>query len=324
MRVLVTGGTGQIGGAVARALVERGDTVRCLVRSPERLGNLTGLEVEVVQGDVTQAPTVRAAADGVEAVVHAAGVVSYWAPKASFQHSVNVTGTQNVLDAAADAGARRLLLTSSIAALGHVAGTAHGNEDSPFNWGGMGLAYMETKHASQTMVLDDDRLETLAVLPGIAFGVGDWNNNGLRVLRGVASGRMRPTRGGATTAACLEDIVAGHLAALDRGVSKRAYILGGWTGSFHALFALAAQVVGAAEPAYISPGLVRAFAGAQELKAWLTGVEPPVTRALVQVAQMNRRYASDRAIAELGYEPQPLRVGMEAALEWARAQGRWP
>jgi dihydroflavonol-4-reductase len=135
---------------------------------------------------------------------------------------------------------------------------------------------------------------------------------------------MRPTRGGATTAACLDDIVAGHLAALDRGAPKRAYILGGWTGSFHALFSLAAEVVGAPEPAYISPAVVRAFAGAQEMKSWFTGVEPRVTRALVRVAQKNRQYSSERAIAELGYTPGPLRAGMEAALQWAKAQGRWP
>lgn len=324
MRVLVTGGTGQIGGAVARALAARGDTVRCLVRDPARPGNLNGLDVEVVQGDITQPATVRAATDGVDAVVHAAGVVSYWARKAAFQYEVNVTGTQHVLDAAADAGVRRLLFTSSIAALGHVTDADHGSEETPFNWGGMGLAYMETKHAAQTLVLDDDRLETLAVLPGIAFGEGDLNDNGLRVLRGVAANRMRPTRSGATTAACLDDIVAGHLAALDRGTSKRAYVLGGWTGSFHALFALAAEIVGAPVPDYVPPAAVKTFARVQELKAWFTGVEPPVTRALVEVAQKNRKYSSARAVEELGYSPRPLQDGMRAALQWAQDNGRWP
>ncbi len=324
MRVMVTGGTGQIGGALVRALMQRGDAVRCLVRDPARLGNLQGLDVEVVPGDVTKPDSLRAATDGVDAVLHAAGVVSYWARNAAFQHAVNVVGTQNVLDAAADAGVRRLLLTSSIAALGHVEGSGQGNEDSPFNWGGMGLAYMETKHASQTMVLDDDRLETLAVLPGIAFGVGDLHDNGLRVLKGVSKGILRPTRGGATTAACLDDVVDGHLAALDRGVPKRSYVLGGWTGSFHDLFALAAEVVGAEVPKYVSPTAVRLFAGMQELKARFTGVEPPLTRGLARVAGKNRMYSSGRAIAELGYRPRPLREGMAAAMVWAREHGRWP
>lgn len=323
MQVLVTGGTGQIGGAVTRALLERGDAVRCLVRKPDRLGNLVGLDVEVAPGDITDPASVRAATDGVDAVVHAAGVVSYWARKADFQYAVNVDGTRYVLDAAADAGVRRVLFTSSIAALGSVDGGGEGSEDTPFNWGAMGLAYMETKHAAQTMVLDDDRLETVAVLPAIAFGPGDLHDNGLRVLKQVALGKMRPLRTGGTTAANLSDIVAGHLAALDRGRNGRSYVLGGWTGSFHQLFTLAADVVGTTPPAYIAKSVVKAFSGVQELRAWFSGVEPPITRALVEVAARNRRYSSARAEAELGYAPKPLREGMVEAMTWAKANGRW-
>ncbi len=323
MRVLVTGGTGQIGGAVARALVERGDTVRCLVRNPNNLGNLAGLDVEVAPGDITEPATVRAATDGIEVVVHAAGVVSYWKRKADFQHLVNVDGTRHVLDAAAAAGVRRLLFTSSIAALGYVEGSGLGDEETPFNWGGRGLGYMETKHRAQTLVLDDDRLETIAVLPGIAFGPGDLHDNGLRVLKRVATGLMRPMATGGTTAANLDDVVAGHLAALDRGTPGRSYILGGWTGSFHELFALAAEVVSAPVPKQVPRPVATAMAGLYELRAALTGEAPPVTRALVGVSAANRRYSSARAEAELGYSPGPLRVGMEAAMAWAKETGRW-
>lgn len=324
MRVLVTGGTGQLGGAVARALVERGDTVRCVVRDPARPGNLAGLDVEQVVGDVTAPDTLRSAAQGVEAVVHAAGVVSYWARHADFQRSVNVGGTQNVLDAAAAVGVRRVVVTSSIAALGAVPDGELGDETTPFDWGGMGLAYMETKHAAQCLALDDDRLEAVAVLPGIAFGPGDLHDNGLRILKQVAAGALRAAPTGSTTAANLSDVVAGHLAALDRGTPRRAYVLGGWTGSFLDLFALAADVVGAEPPEKVaSEGMVVAFGALQELQAWFTGREPPLTRALARVSARNRMYSSARAEAELGYQPQPLRLGMQAALDWARAAGRW-
>jgi len=323
MRVLVTGATGQIGGAVARALVERGDAVRCLVRDPSRLGNLNGLDVELVSGDITAPDSLPAAMKDVDAVVHAAGVVSYWARRAAFQVAVNVDGTRHVLDAAARAGVKRLLFTSSIAALGSVPGDGVGDEHTPFNWGGMGLAYMETKHAAHTMVLDDDRLETLAVLPGIAFGVGDLHDNGLRVLKRVRDGSMRPLRTGATTAANLTDVVAGHLAALDRGRNGGAYILGGWTGSFQELFALAAEVVGVPSPTCVAKPAAKLAAGFMELAAAFSGKEPPVSRVLVEVASRNRRYSSARAESELGYAPQPLREGMEAAMAWAKAHGRW-
>jgi len=324
MRVLVTGGTGQIGGAVARALVDRGDDVRCLVRDPARLGNLEGVAVEVVQGDITNPGSLAAAMDGVDAVVHSAGVVSYWTKKADFQHKVNVDGTRYMLDAAANAGVKRFLFTSSIAALGYVPGDGQGDESTPFNWGGQGLAYMETKHAAQTMVLDDDRLETLAVLPGIAFGPGDLYDNGLRLLKQVASGQQKAVPGGSTTAAHLSDIVDGHLAALDRGRPGHSYILGGWTGSFLELFGLVADVVGAEPPTKVAGGApLWAFCAFQEFKAWLAGTEPKLTRALARVSAENRQYASTRAASELGYSPRPLREGMVDAVAWAKEHGRW-
>lgn len=325
MRVLVTGGTGQVGGGVARALIARGDTVRALVRDPERLGNLEGVDCEHVVGDVTRPETLDAATDGVDAVVHAAGVVSYWHRKADFQRRVNVDGTRHVLDAAARAGVRRAVITSSIAALGSVPGDGLGDEDTPYNWGGMGLGYMDTKRAAQDLALSDGRLDVVAVLPGIVFGPGDVSDNGLRVLRMVATGAAPFSPPGSTTAATLNDVVQGHLAALDRGHSGRSYVLGGWTGPFLDLFRLAADVVGAHAPTRTAPPIgVKLLGLIRQTKARFTGTEPSMTWALGEVSCRNRKYRSDRARAELGYSPEPLRSGMEAALKWAKDKGRWP
>ena len=322
MRVLVTGGTGQLGSEVARALVARGDAVRCLVRDPTRSRLLDGVEVERVRGDVTAPDSLGPAVAGCDAVVHLAGVVSYAPGSRALQEAVNVGGTLHLLDAAAAAGVQRFVHTSSIAAIGYVAGSGEGDEDTPFNWAPFGLGYMDTKRESEALVLADDRVEGIAVNPGIVFGARDLHHNGGRMLLQVAAGGPPAVPPGATTCATLSDVGAGHLLALDRGRPGRRYVLGGTTGTFAEIFARVAAVLGRPAPARVAPrAALVAFGAVQELKARITGGEPPLTRSLAKVSCRNRRYRSDRAIAELGYAPSPLEDGIRACRDWYRAEG---
>lgn len=312
--ILVTGATGQLGSRVAKGLVDRGDPVRCLVRRPDRLGALD-FDVEVVQGDVQDPASVRAAMAGVRRVVHCAGVVSYWQKKAAWQHEVNVLGTQNVLDAAAEAGAERVLLTSSIAAIGAVPGDAVGDEQTPWAW--HGVPYAETKRAAQDRVLGETRLEGVAVNPGITFGTHDLHRNGGRMCLQVAGGGPPGVPSGATTVAALDDVVDGHLAALDRGRAGESYVLGGHTPTFLELFQAVAEVVGKPAPTRVLPQwLVATWGRALLVGAAFSGNEPPMTPVLARVSAANRRYSSAKAVRELGYAPKPLAHGIEQCWRW--------
>lgn len=325
MRVLVTGGTGQIGSEVARQLVARGDEVRCLVRDPSRARLLDGVPVELCAGDVTDPDSLEPAAAGCEAVVHLAGVVSYWRPRRAMQEAVNVGGTRNVIEAAVAAGARRLLLTSSMATLGYVEGDGEGDEDTAYNWGPFDLGYMESKKAAEELVLGEDRIEGLAVNPGIVFGARDLHRNGGRMLIALSEGGPPAYPCGATTCANLRDVAAGHLLALDRGRAGRRYVLGGTTGSFGEIFEKVAAVVGQEPPRRMAgPGAMWLYGALSELGAAFRKAEPPATRALSVISSRNRRYSSARAVAELGYHPAPLEEGIAACLEWYRAEGVVP
>ncbi len=327
MQVLVTGATGQLGSEVARTLVQRGDRVRCLLRDPARARLLDGVDVERVRGDITEADSLGPAVQGCEAVLHLAGIVSYLPRNRAVLQAVNVDGTRNLVEAAVAAGVRRLLLTSSIAALGHVVGEgeAEGDEDTPFNWEPEGIAYMETKKAAEDLVLGERRLEGLAVNPGIVFGPRDLQQNGGRMVLQVLRRQVPFAPSGGTTAANLEDVAAGHLLALDKGVAGRRYILGGTTGSFLSLYGRIAAAVGGPAPTRVAPPALVSLIGAlQELSAALSGREPPVTRQIARVSARNRRYRSLRAEAELGYSPRPLERGIRACADWYRSEGVLP
>ena len=314
--ILVTGATGQIGAALAHALLRRGDRVRCLVRDPDRARRILGTGFELAAGDLGDAAALAAAVRRVDAVCHLAGRASYWPARAAAMREVNVQGTARLLDACAGAGVTTLLHTSSIATLGSVAGKEQGDEDTEYNWHGRGIAYFDTKYEAERMVLADPRVAAVVVNPALVFGAGDVNGNGLRLLREVAAGVPGFAPGG-TTAAVLTDVVAGHLAALDRGRAGQRYILGGHPLSFQALFAAIAAVVGVAAPRRrLAPWMLRTMAMLHTGASYLNGREPRISLPTFHILTRNRRYRSDKAIGELGYPVSPLAAGLRACWEW--------
>ena len=301
----------------------RGERVRCLVRNPNTAQLLEGVGVELAQGDVTRPESLEAACRDMDSVIHAAGIISYWSRRRAELQEVNVEGTRNLLRAANSAGVQRFLLTSSIAAVGWVAGEGEGDEDTPFNWEGVG--YCETKAEAESLALGWEGLETLAVSPGIILGQGDVNQNGGRVLLQLQQGQLAAAPRGSTTVANLDDVVAGHLAALDRGTPGQTYILGGTTLSFLDFFGKVAGVIGATAPQRTAnAALLNTVALAQEAAAAFSGKEPRLTRQLVALSTRNRTYSSAKAREALGYTPRPLAEGIEACWRWYRDKGLMP
>ena len=229
---------------------------------------------------------------------------------------VNVHGTARLLDACAGAGVATLLHTSSIATLGWVPGDGLGDESTAYNWQRLGIAYFDTKYEAERMVLGDPRVAAVVVNPGLVFGAGDRNGNGVRFLREVAAG-VPGCPPGATTAAVLADVVAGHLAALDRGRPGERYILGGYPLPFQELFAAIAGVVGVAAPRRrLASWMLTAMGLVHSGLGYLGGREPRVSLPTCRILTRNRRYRSAKAIAELGYEVSPLADGLRACWQW--------
>ena len=318
--MLVTGATGQIGRALVRALLDGGARVRCLVRDPERARALLGNEVELARADLTVPDSLPAAVRGVEAVAHLAGKASYWPALGPAMHAVHVAGTSHLLDACARNGVRRLLYTSSIATLGWVAGDGAGDETTAYNWHGLGIDYFDTKYEAERRVLAEARMETVVVNPGLVFGAGDSAVNGLRLLREIAAG-VPGYPPGATTAAVLDDVVAGHVAALERGRPGQRYVLGGAPLSFAELFAAIAAVVGVAAPRRrLAPAALAGMALVSTGLGYLRRREPRVTFPTYRILTRNRRYSSAKAVAELGYPISPLAAGLRQCWEWDRSR----
>lgn len=327
-RVAITGATGQLGAALALRLRDEGHDVHALVRDPTRLGALPddhGLTLH--SGDVTDPASLARWAAGSSAVFHLAGVVSYWPRNRGWVMRVNVEGTRAVLAAAKGAGAETLVHTSSIAALGSVPAPpdsgVEGDEETPFDWGPLRIAYCDSKHASERLALGASGIRAVAVNPGIVLGAGDVHMNGARMLAQVRDGALPGVPPGATTLSNLPDVVEGQLLAWQRGEHGQRYVLGSGTGTFREVFGWVGEVLGKPAPTRVLPRRLMALVAAgHELMGALRGVEPKITRQLVAIAARNRRYRSAKASAALGYAPADPRRGIEDCWRWMRDSGR--
>ena len=225
LRVLVTGATGFLGSAVTRALARAGHSVRVLVRRPERLHGVDGLGLDVFVGDVLRRPMVAAAADGADAIVHCAGLVS-WRPRDRPElHRANVDGTINVLDVAADRGLR-VLHTSSISTLGGTHRPQLFDEETPPVPLPFDCPYTESKRTSERLARAH-RGNVVVLSPGIILGPGDAYLTSsqlvLRYLRGELHHHMR----GGGTYCDVRDAADAYVAALERWQPGQHYILAG-------------------------------------------------------------------------------------------------
>lgn len=263
MLILVTGSTGFIGSQLCRALVARGHHVRAFHRptSPQIL--LQGLDVEHVIGDITQPETVERAMHGVEVVFHTAALLGR---RTGDMYEVTVSGTRTILDASLNSGARKLIHTSSVAALGvpenGPSPPSKLDENHAWNLGPGSWPYGYAKYLAEVEVgkAVQKGLDASIVNPALVIGSGDLNKISGEVILRVAKGQTPIAISGGLNAVHIDDVVEGHLKALELGKPGDRYILGCENLTHVRLLEIIAEVTGVQPPRIVLPTkLVRAL-----------------------------------------------------------------
>jgi dihydroflavonol-4-reductase len=333
MRILVTGASGFIGSCLCRALAARGEEVIALHRPTSVLAGLEGLPVQRVVGDMLDADSLTRAFNGVEVVFHTAAPMR---PEADGRTAieVHVLGTRNVLQAARQARIRRFVHTSSVAALGVPdvpASTAA--EESPllderhtWNYIPERWPYGYAKHASEEEVLRavEDGLQAVIVNPSVVLGAGDWYRTEHSLVAYLGRGAFLPMVPGGLNAVHINDVVAGHLAALERGRSGERYILGGQNLTLPELLQITAQVVGRRPPRMLLPlwavPLIRRL-----LEPARKSLRLPIEPSLLWLAGYHFFYDTHKAQVELGLPPAiPYRQAASQTFDWLVSIGAVP
>jgi nucleoside-diphosphate-sugar epimerase len=319
VKVFVTGGTGFIGGEVARQLRERGDEVVCLVRNSGRAAKLTGLGCQIVSGDLGDTAAIRTGMDGCDAVVHAAAMYEVGIPakQRPAMWEANVAGTENVLKAARDADVAKVVYVSTVGVFGN---THRKVVDEAYEHPGREFTsyYEETKLEAHRIAkrMIEDGLPGVIVQPGGVYGPGDTSQVA-DLLEQFLAGKM-PLIPFPELGICLthvEDIAAGILLALDRGHVGETYVLSGPVTTMREAVEVVAAATGRKAPKYAMPvPLMKALTPVGPLVGKLMG-QPPNLRELISSADGVTFWAShEKASRELGYAPRGMEEGLRQTL----------
>jgi dihydroflavonol-4-reductase len=325
-QTLITGATGLVGSAVARKLVAEGFPVRALVRPGSPRFHLDGLGLEFVGGDIRDASSVRRAMAGVRYVFHVAADYRLWARDPREIFAANVEGTRVVMQEAKSAGVERVVYTSSVATLALRADGGSADETVPLAAEeGIG-AYKRSKIAAERLVetmIADNALPAVIVNPSTPIGPRDVKPTPTgRIIVEAARGRIPGFLDTGLNLVHVDDVAAGHLAALKHGVIGERYILGGENVLLADMLAEIARLCGRRPPRLRLPrAVVMPVAYAAEATAWLTGREPFTTRDGIRMAEHRMFFTAAKAERELGVRARPYREALEDAIRWFSAAG---
>lgn len=327
-RVVITGASGFIGSAVARAAQARGAAVVAMVEPGADTRNLEGISAERAVVDIRDIAAVRAACTGARFVFHLAAIYRFWARDPRIFYDVNVGGTLNVLDAVRTAGCERLVFTSTVGVLG-LEQTKQGkpaDETSYTDISHLFGHYKRSKFIAEHEVLRAaaEGLDICLVLPTFPLGPGDLGPTPTgKLVLDFLNGRMPAFVDTAMNVTHVDDLALGHLAALERGRSGRSYILGGENLSMRELLRTLAAYSGLPVPRLEIPRGLALTAGVVSnlIEGRLLRRQPRVPLEAARMSATRMIFSDERARAELGYTSRPACEAIEESARWFADHG---
>ena len=325
MKALVTGATGFVGGAVARALVNRGIEVRVMSRAGADLQNLKGLTVERIEGDLLDQASLRRALTGCRQLYHIAAHYALWAKDPSIFYNVNVTGTKTLLEAARDVGTERIVYCSTIGAIGIPPEGGLGTEETPVVFEQMAGHYKRSKYLAEQEVLKLAKagLPVVIVNPSAPVGIGDVKPTPTgQVIVDFMKGRMPAYIETGMNIVDVDDVATGHVLAMEKGRIGERYILGSANLMLREVLEILSRLTGIKAPTIKLPRLaILPLAYLNQWMANLTGQPPRIPLEGVKMAKYKMHYDCSKAIRELGFPQTPADVALEKAVRWFRDHG---
>ena len=310
MRYAMTGATGFVGGALARLLRDEGHEVRALVRDPARAGDLAGVGVELVPGDLDDATALDSLCRDVDGLFHVAGWYKLGQRDPSVGDRVNVDGTRNVLAAAQRADVPKVVYTSTLAVNSDTHGRVH---DETYRHTGPFTSHYDLTKARAHEIAErfaSEGLPVVIVQPGLVYGPGDTAQTGAFIEQVVRGRRPQVPAGGEVCWAHVDDIASGHLLAMSQGVAGESYMLAGPRATFADGLRRVAAIAGTKGPMVLPTGVVRAAAAVMAVLGRAVPLPPDYAAETMRAGLATYLGTPAKAERELAWHARDLDTGL--------------
>jgi len=318
LKAFVTGGTGFVGSNLVRELHRQDWEITILTRPTSSLDDLRDLPVHVKTGYLGDARSVlEAMPEKPNAVFHVAASTNVWSGNNDDQDRINIGGTRNVIEAAMERQAGRLIYTGSFTTWGFqdIVLTEHSPRSDASDW----INYVRTKYIAETLVKEavrQSKLDAVILSPAHILGPGD-RRNWSRMMRMVQHDKLPGIPPGSGPFSDVREVAKAHVAAYTRAEAGETYLLGGEHASFLRVIQIVAEILGKPIPAKANPAWqLRAAAWVKALIANLTDKEPDITPESAVMIIQNIRCDSSRAQRELDYRFTPIRPLLQDTIDW--------
>ncbi|HET9743988.1 MAG TPA: hopanoid-associated sugar epimerase [Terriglobales bacterium] len=326
MKAFVTGATGFVGSHVAEALSQNGAELRLLVRKNSRTENIDFLHAERVEGDLTDSESLRRAISGCEAVFHVAADYRLWVRDPEAMYRANVEGTRALIEAAREAGVRRVVCTSSVATMGFLSDGTIVDEETPVALSQMIGHYKRSKYMAEQIALEAGRAGAPVVVVNPTTPIGERDIKPTPTGRIIVDFLNRNFPAYVDTGLNLADVkevARGHLLAFEKARPGERYILGGENLTLKQILDKLAESTGLPSPKLQVPhGLAMGFAAFDQLFTGVVrGKEPRATMEAVRMGRKKMFASSAKAERELGYRMLPVEDALRRACAWFAEHG---
>lgn len=324
-KVFLTGATGFIGASLARELAREGCRVKALVRPGSDRRNISGLDIEIHEGDLLDSASLEAGLAGCDTLFHAAADYRLWTRDPSSMYAVNVDGTRAILTAALKKDVSRVVYTSSVGTLGNPGDGRPGTEETPVTFADMVGHYKKSKFLAEREAESflARGLPLVIVNPSTPVGARDIKPTPTgKIIVDFLNRKMPAYLDTGLNLIDVEDCARGHILAARRGRIGEKYILGNRNLTLREIFILLEEISGLPAPKVrlpYTPILLAAFVN--EGLSRITGREPMIPLAGVRMAGKLMYFNSSKAVRELGLPQNPVEDALRKAVEWFRAEG---
>lgn len=313
-----------MGANLVKGLTECGYEARILKRETSRMDTLEGLTFEESIGDILDEKSLLEAMDGCDWLFHVAAVSDYWRQGVDWLYKVNVEGTKTVLRAAQKAGIKRMVYTSSAAALGVSTNDRPMDETNMFNISSRRFPYGHSKHLAEQEVQQavQKGLDAVIVNPAVVIGPRDINKVSGSLVIEVARGLVRFYLPGGVNYVAVEDVVAGHIAAAERGRTGERYILGAHNLAHRQAIDVIVKVTNGPRPLFTVPlWAIEPIAIGVTAARSVLGNRIPINSNQVRMSGLKLYFNTEKAVRELGIPQTPFQTAVERAYTWFKEKG---